>query len=87
MAKVEIYTTPLCPYCISAKRLLSRKGVAFSEIDLWQSPGRRGEMLERAGGRHTVPQIFIDDVGIGGCDDLHALDHDGRLDPMLANDS
>ncbi len=83
MAKVEIYTTPFCPYCWRAKRLLKRKGVAFSEIDLWREPGRRTEMLTRAEGRHTVPQIFIDGVAIGGCDELHALDAADELDPLL----
>ncbi|MCB1835662.1 MAG: glutaredoxin 3, partial [Geminicoccaceae bacterium] len=80
----EIYTTPLCPFCIRAKRLLGRKGVTFEEIDLWQSPGRREEMLARAQGRRTVPQVFIDGAGIGGCDELHALDREGGLDRLLA---
>lgn len=83
MAEVEIYTTPLCPYCARAKRLLDGKGVAYSEVDLWTEPGRRAEMLERAAGRRTVPQIFIDGEGIGGSDELHALDAAGRLDSML----
>ncbi len=83
MADVEIYTTPLCPYCARAKRLLDRKGVAYAEIDLWTEPGRRPEMLERAAGRRTVPQIFIGGQGIGGSDELHALDAAGRLDGML----
>jgi glutaredoxin 3 len=83
MPKIEIYTTPICPYCIRAKRLLDRKGVAYEEIDLWTDPGRRPEMLKRAAGRTTVPQIFIDGRGVGGSDDLHALDAAGRLDPML----
>lgn len=85
MAQVEIYTTPLCPYCVRAKRLLARKGVSFVEIDLWQHPGRRQEMIERAQGRHTVPQVFIDGRGVGGSDDLHALDAEGGLDPLLAS--
>ena len=83
MAQVEIYTTPLCPYCVRAKRLLASKGVAFVEIDLWQEPGRRQEMIERADGRRTVPQVFIDGHGVGGSDDLHALDAEGGLDPLL----
>lgn len=83
MAEVEIYTTPLCPYCWRAKRLLDRKGVAFVEIDIWREPKRRDEMLTRAEGRHTVPQIFIDDRGVGGCDELHALDAEGKLDGLL----
>ncbi len=85
MAKVEIYTTPLCPYCWQARRLLKRKGVAFTEIDLWRRPGRRAEMLARADGRHTVPQIFIDGVAIGGCDELRALEAAGELDALLAS--
>ncbi|HMR31778.1 MAG TPA: glutaredoxin 3 [Geminicoccaceae bacterium] len=86
MADVEIYTTPLCPYCVRAKRLLDRKGVAYAEIDLWTEPGRRSEMLERAAGRRTVPQIFIRGQAIGGSDDLHALDAAGKLDGMLSAD-
>jgi len=84
MKPVEIYTTPLCGYCHAAKGLLGRKGVAFAEIDLAQHPERRAEMVARAGGRRTVPQIFIGGVHVGGCDDLHALEAAGRLDPMLA---
>jgi glutaredoxin 3 len=83
MAEVEIYTTPLCPYCWRAKRLLSRKGVAFVEVDLWQQPQRRSEMIERAGGRRTVPQLFIDGRAIGGSDELAALESCGELDAML----
>lgn len=83
MARVEIYTSPLCPYCWRAKRLLAQKGVAFEEIDLWAEPGRRSEMVQRAEGRTTVPQIFIDGRGIGGSDDLHALDGRGELDLLL----
>lgn len=83
MATIEIYTTTLCPYCIMAKRLLKKKGLKFEEIDLWEEPNRRDEMLGRADGRHTVPQIFINDRGIGGCDDLHALERSGELDQMI----
>jgi glutaredoxin 3 len=83
MAQVEIYTTMWCPYCSRAKALLERKGVAFVEIDINEHPDRRGEMIERAGGRRTVPQIFIDDDHIGGCDDMVALDRAGALDPKL----
>ncbi len=83
MANIEIYTTPFCPYCWRAKRLLKRKGLAFTEIDLWSEPERRAEMLERAEGRHTVPQIFIEGRGIGGCDELLALEASGGLDRML----
>ncbi len=74
MAEIEIFTTPLCPYCWRAKRLLEKKGVTFIEIDLWQEPGRRAEMVERAGGRATVPQLFIDGRAIGGSDELLALE-------------
>lgn len=84
MPDVEIYTKPFCPYCIRAKRLLKQKGVDFTEIDIWLSAGRRTEMQERAQGRATVPQIFIDGRGIGGCDELMALDARGELDPLLA---
>jgi glutaredoxin 3 len=83
MATVEIYTTPMCPYCTRAKRLLDRKGVAYSEVDLWQEPGRREEMLKRSSGRRTVPQIFIDGRGVGGSDELHALEARGELDRLL----
>lgn len=83
MAKVEIYTSPWCPYCHRAKSLLDRKGVTYDEVDVMANPGRRPEMESRAQGRTTVPQIFIDGKGIGGCDDMHALDAAGRLDAML----
>lgn len=84
MKAVEIYTTPLCGYCHAAKRLLGKKGVAFTEIDVSTDNGLRASMMDRAGGRRTVPQIFIGGKHVGGCDDLHALDADGKLDPMLA---
>ena len=83
MQPVEIYTSPLCGFCHSAKRLLSAKGASFTEIDLVRQPDRRAEMLKRAGGKHTVPQIFIGDIHVGGCDDLYALDRAGKLDPLL----
>ncbi|HUA54514.1 MAG TPA: glutaredoxin 3 [Candidatus Sulfotelmatobacter sp.] len=83
MANVEIYTTPICPYCASAKRLLTEKKVAFTEIDVSRDPAKRDEMTARAEGRYTVPQIFIDGTPIGGCDDLHELEHAGKLDPLL----
>ena len=83
MPRIEIYTTPICPYCVRAKRLLDAKKVDYEVIDLWLHPSRRGEMLDRSDGRTTVPQIFIDGRGIGGCDDLHALDAAGRLDGLL----
>ena len=84
MKPVEIYTTPYCPYCIAAKRLLDKKGVAYAEADVSRDPALRQAMTVRAGGSRTVPQIFIGGEHIGGCDDLHALDHRGALDPMLA---
>ncbi len=84
MAKVEIYTTPFCPYCARAKALLGTKGVAFEEYDVSMGGEPRAAMRERAHGGHTVPQIFIDDRHIGGCDDMFALDRAGKLDPLLA---
>lgn len=84
MPQIEIYSTPICPYCSRAKRLLTAKGVSFTDIDVMSDPGRRPEMVKRAGGRTTVPQIFIDGSHIGGCDDLYALDAEGGLDPLLA---
>jgi glutaredoxin 3 len=83
MASIEVYTTPYCPYCISAKELLRRKGVEFVEINVAGDRALRAEMVERAGGRMTVPQIFIGDTHVGGCDDLYALDDAGGLDPLL----
>jgi glutaredoxin 3 len=83
MAKVEIYTTPTCPYCVAAKALLNRKGVPFEETDVARDPDLRVAMTQRAGGRRTVPQIFIDGQHVGGCDDIHALERDGKLDRLL----
>lgn len=83
MAQVELYTTMWCPYCARAKALFDRKGVVYTEIDIMEQPNRRGEMIQRAGGRSTVPQIFIDGEHIGGSDDLAALDRSGGLDPKL----
>jgi glutaredoxin 3 len=83
MARVEIYITPLCPYCWRAKRLLKSKGITFVEIDLWQQPERRAEMVERAAGRTTVPQLFVDGRAVGGSDELTALERDGKLDALL----
>lgn len=80
---VTIYTTMLCPYCHRAKHLLKRKGVTYNEIDVTLRPQERAVMRDRAGGRHTVPQIFIGERHVGGCDDLYALDIDGRLDELL----
>jgi len=84
MSRVEIYTTPWCPYCVAAKRLLERKGVAFEEIDVSGDMALRAAMTQRAMGRRTVPQIFIGGRAIGGSDEIHALDRAGKLDPMLA---
>ena len=84
MASIEIYTMPYCPYCSAAKELLRRKGVDFIEIDVGGNRDLRARMVERAGGRTTVPQIFIGETHVGGCDDLHALDDAGGLDPLLA---
>lgn len=84
MKPVEIYTTPLCGFCHAAKSLLRRKGVAFAETDVSRDPALRAEMMQRAGGRRTVPQIFVGGTHVGGCDELYALDQAGRLDPMLA---
>jgi glutaredoxin 3 len=84
MAEVEIYTSMFCGYCHRAKRLLSEHGAAFTEIDVMASPERRPEMVARAGGRTSVPQIFINGRHIGGCDDLYALDRAGGLAPLLA---
>lgn len=84
MPTVEIYTTPLCGFCHAAKRLLSAKGVSFSEYDVSGKPELRRAMTERANGRHTVPQIFIGEAHVGGCDDLFALERKGSLDGLLA---
>ena len=83
MAKVEIYSSMLCPYCRRAKQLLTSKGVEFTEIDVMQQPLRKREMIQRTEGARTVPQIFIDGAHIGGCDDLYDLDGKGGLDPLL----
>lgn len=83
MQPVTIYTTMLCPYCHMAKKLLKQKGVAYEEINVSRNSDRQ-KMIEKAGGRHTVPQIFIGETHVGGCDELHALERDGKLDPLLA---
>ncbi len=83
MAEIEIYVSPFCGFCHRAKRLLDTKGVAYREIDIFREPARREEMVARAGGRQTVPQIFIAGRHIGGSDDLMALDSEGELDPLL----
>ena len=83
MAEVEVYTTPFCPFCVRARALLDRKGVAFTDVDITEEPLRRAEMIKRAGGRTSVPQIFIDGEHIGGSDELVALDRAGELDAKL----
>lgn len=84
MATVEVYVTTYCPYCVRAKELLKRKGVTFTEIDVTNDDAARDALVQKADGRRTVPQIFINGVGIGGSDDLHALEREGKLDAMLA---
>ncbi len=83
MAEVTIYSTMFCGYCAAAKRLLAKKGIAFEEIDVAFTRGARDEMVARAGGRTSVPQIFIGETHVGGFDDLVELEHDGELDPLL----
>lgn len=85
MAPVEIYTSPLCGFCHAAKRLLTSKGVSFAEVDVLADPARRPEMIQRASGRTTVPQIFIGETHVGGCDDLYALERAGKLDALLTS--
>lgn len=84
MKTVEIYTSALCGYCHSAKRLLSQKGASYVEIDVTRDAARRQEMMKRANGRYTVPQIFVGDLHVGGCDELYSLERSGKLDPILA---
>ncbi|MBB3066331.1 MULTISPECIES: glutaredoxin 3 [Limibacillus] len=84
MPKIEIYSSMLCPYCHRAKQLLKAKGAAFEEIDVFLKPSARQAMTERAGGRTSVPQIFIDGKHVGGCDEIYALDRKGELDPLLS---
>lgn len=83
MQAIEIYTSPLCGFCHAAKRLLKAKGASFTEIDLSREPERRAEMTSRAKGGRTVPQIFIGETHVGGCDELYALDRAGKLDTLL----
>jgi glutaredoxin 3 len=87
MPPIEIYTTPYCPYCTAAKRLLAKKGATFIEIDVSGDPAERGKMVERSHGGWTVPQIFIGATHVGGCDDLYALEEAGGLDPLLNGQS
>ena len=84
-APVLMYSTPWCPFCIRAKRLLDSRGVSYTDIDVAREPARRGEMIERSG-RRTVPQIWIGDHHVGGCDELFALERAGRLDELLEQD-
>ena len=84
MKKVEIYTTPICGYCAMAKRLLDQKGVDFTEINVMGDMDQMQKMIQRANGGRTVPQIFIGDIHVGGSDDLHALERQGKLDALLA---
>ena len=83
MQPVDIYTTPICGFCHAAKRLLTQKGVDFNEIDVMTDPARKAEMMQRANGGRTVPQIFVGETHVGGCDDLYALDRAGKLDALL----
>ncbi|MDR9392777.1 MAG: glutaredoxin 3 [Roseovarius sp.] len=84
MKNVEIYSSPLCGFCHAAKRLLKNKGVSFSEINILGDPSRKAEMMDRANGGHTVPQIFVGGQHVGGCDELYALDRAGKLDTLLS---
>ena len=84
MQTVEIYTKPTCGFCHMAKRLLQSKGISFSEVNITAEPDRRAEMVQRAGGKTTVPQIFVGPTHVGGCDDLFALEQAGKLDQLLA---
>ena len=84
MAQVEIYTSPFCGYCRMAKRLLDQKGVSYAETNVMINPSQRATMMQRAGGRRSVPQIFVNGTHVGGCDELYALERAGKLDPMLA---
>ena len=83
MPQIEIYTRPLCGFCHAAVRLLKQKGVEYNETNIWTTDGAREEMIQRSNGGTTVPQIFIDGTHVGGCDDLYALEREGKLDPML----
>lgn len=84
MKTVEIYTTPTCGFCMMAKRLLHEKGVSYAEIDVSRDPDLRQQMMQRAHGGYTVPQIFVGETHLGGCNELYALDRAGKLDPILA---
>ncbi len=84
MQTIEIYTSPLCGYCHAAKRLLKGKGINFTEFNVAMNPAKRQEMLQRANGGHTVPQIFVGKTHVGGFDEMAALERQGKLDPLLA---
>lgn len=83
MPHIRIYTTPICPYCARAKALLTKKGAQFEEIDVFMDSDKRAEMEAQSDGRRTVPQIFVGETHVGGCDDLYALDAAGKLDALL----
>jgi glutaredoxin 3 len=83
VSRVTIYTTPICPYCVRAKSLLRKKGVSYDEVDVFMDSERRDEMELRANGRRSVPQIFVGERHVGGCDELYALESAGELDPLL----
>jgi len=83
MNKIVLYTSPYCGYCVQAKRLLARKGVAFEEIDVSRDPEQRRTMIQNSGGRMTVPQIFVNGIRIGDCDEIYALEKAGKLDSLL----
>lgn len=84
MKPVRIYTTPICPYCVRAKALLKKKGVEVEEVDVFMDEAARAEMEARSQGARSVPQIFVGDTHVGGCDELYALEKEGKLDPLLA---
>jgi glutaredoxin 3 len=84
MKTVRMYTTPICPYCVRAKSLLMKKGVEVEEVDVLMDSEAREEMESKTGGARSVPQIFIGDTHVGGCDELYALEKDGKLDPLLS---
>ncbi len=84
MKPVRMYTTPICPYCVRAKSLLAKKGAPVEEVDIFMDEAARNEMLAKSGGARTVPQIFIGDTHVGGCDELYALEKAGKLDSLLA---
>lgn len=85
MAVVEIYTRPMCGFCYQAKKLLDAKGVSYAEYDVWAEAGKKDEMVKRSGGAQTMPQIFIDDTHVGGCDDLMMAERRGNLDKLLGS--